>query len=123
MPLFEPPSFPRLDHVILTVEGVFNLLNRIDTKKSTEPGSIHDMFLRQYSHPISKYLHVIFTASLSLCFLPSDWRTTKAILVHKSRDRSSFSNYRPISLKHNLQKSRTCYLFSYLTSFPKALYH
>lgn len=74
MPLFEPPSFPNLEDVVLTVEKFFNLLNQIDTKKCAGPAGICNMSLRRYSDPISNCLYVIFTASLSLGFLPSNFR-------------------------------------------------
>lgn len=62
-------------------------------------------------------IYVIFTASLSLCFLPPYMRTAKVIPVHKPKGRSSCSNYRPISLTNTI-----CKMLEHVISFHISLH-
>jgi len=43
-------------------------------------------------------MHHLFTTSISCGAIPSEWKLHKIIAVHKSGDKTSVKNYRPISL-------------------------
>lgn len=105
VPEYELEPSTGIENIVLTESGIFNLLNQIDIKKSSGPDSIDNMFLKRYAEPISRYLYVIFDASLRLGSLPSDWKTAKIIPIHKTGDRNDGANYRPISLTSTVCKT------------------
>ena len=47
---------------------------------------------------IAKPLYLIFSRSLSMGIIPSNWKYPNVQPIHKKNDRQIKSNYRPISL-------------------------
>lgn len=84
--------------IVFTEEGILALLLNLDTKKSAGPDGIPNEFLKRYAEWVTKYLCIIFKASLDQHNLPSDWLIARIIPVHKSGDRHTIGNYRPISI-------------------------
>ena len=64
------------------------------------PGLIISTFyiLKHCAHVIAPILKIIFTQSMSSDSLPTDWLTANITPILKKGNRSSPSNYRPISL-------------------------
>uniref|UniRef100_A0A6G5ABB7 Putative tick transposon n=1 Tax=Rhipicephalus microplus TaxID=6941 RepID=A0A6G5ABB7_RHIMP len=69
-----PPFIHNSEHALpgleLTRAGVFNLLLKVDTTKSTGPDAIPNMFLKRYSEWDAHYLTVIFNKSLDTSTVP-----------------------------------------------------
>lgn len=95
---FSHESHSNMPELQVTEEGIFALLLDMDTKKAVGPDEIPNTFLRRYAEWVSKYLFVIFSASLVNCEVPLDWLSARVVPVYKSGDKHSVENYRPISL-------------------------
>lgn len=110
-----------MNDIVITEEGILSLVLNVDTKKSAGPDGIPNEFLRRYAEWVSKYLLIIFSASLEQHSVPQDWLIARVVPIHKSGDKHRVENYRPISitctcckiLEHILSKS----LFEYFESF------
>lgn len=115
---FRPSLVPKIDDVTITQEGVFNLLlTKVDTKKSAGPDMIPNTFLKRYAEWVSKYLVIMFRASIEHAALPSDWKTAKVIPVHKGGDSNLASNFRPISLTSTTCKLMEHIIFTHIASY------
>lgn len=84
--------------VVVTTEGILNLLLQIDVKKSVGPDNISNVFLRRYAEQLCPFLEAIFKASLLTASLPADWLCAKVIPIHKGGSKLSIETFRPISL-------------------------
>lgn len=87
-----------MEEISISQEGVFALLLELDEKKSGGPDNIPNTFLKRYAEWTSKFLTVIYSASLLQHEIPNDWRRAKVVPIYKAGDRFSVNNYRPISL-------------------------
>ena len=84
--------------ISFNVNGIQNLLSNLDPNKAHGPDGISPYLLKSCSAEIAPRLEVIFKQSLNTGELPSDWLTANFFPVFKKGNRSSPSNYRPISL-------------------------
>lgn len=120
---YEPPDMP---DIVLSEQGIFSLLLDLDVKKSPGPDGIPNEFLKRYAEWVSKYLLIIFNASINQSQLPDDWLTARVTPVYKSGSKYDIENYRPISntctcckiLEHILSRSLFTYLESSKLIFP-----
>ena len=94
----EQRTVPDMEPIIVTEEGVVNLLNTLQPNKASGPDKIPSRFLKEYGALLSPVLTLIFQASLNQGKLPSDWKYATIVPAHKKGDRKCPSNYRPISL-------------------------
>lgn len=101
----------------ISLEGVTELLLRLDQKKSTGPDDIPSAFLRRYATLLAKFLVVIFQKSVSSGAIPDDWRIARVTPVFKKGNRLNFSNYRPISLTCHCCKMLEHVITKYLNNF------
>ena len=61
-------------------------------------------FFKYCALPLLQVICHLFRTSLSCSTIPQDWRTHCVIPIYKSGDKTSVSNYRPISLLCILSK-------------------
>jgi len=91
--------FPEISNIItVSVEGVANLLHNIKPHKATGPDGIPAYFLKELSYEIAPILTKIFQSSLHQGVLPTEWKSANVISIFKKGDRTTVSNYRPVSL-------------------------
>ncbi len=62
------------------------------------------MLLKHCAIALYQPVHHLFSLSLSLHYIPKEWRIHQVTPIHKSGDRSRVENYRPISLLCTLSK-------------------
>lgn len=62
------------------------------------PDEIPNPLLKRYAKWVSKYLFVIYSASLEGHQVPLDWFMVRVVPVYKYGDKHSVENHRPISL-------------------------
>lgn len=86
------------DFSFVSLPGVFSMLLNIKTKSSPGPDNLPNVFLHRYAEMLSRFLVIIFRASLSSAVLPNDWLSARVIPILKKGDPSLVQNYRPISL-------------------------
>ena len=89
---------PTMPAISITSSGIKNLLCNLDPNKAMGPDKISPYILKYCAAEISPILQIIFTQSLNTGELPSDWLKANICPVFKKGNRSSPSNYRPISL-------------------------
>lgn len=116
LPVFNT-SLPPMSNVIVTESGIFNLLLRLDVKKSSGPDDIPNSFLNRYAEWVSKYLHVIFSKSLQEGEIPRDWGTARVKPVHKTGNKKCVKNYRPISLTCTVCKILEHIIYNHICEF------
>jgi len=111
-------SLPNSDHVPQTAvsidsiditEEVFNTLSSLDTHKTTGIDGISPAILKHCAIVLTKPLHYLFSQIIRQCSLPDEWKIHFITPIFKSGDKSSVSNYRPISLlrMYHIQSTRT----------------
>lgn len=101
----------------ISLEGVTELLLRLDVKKSTGPDGIPAVFLKRYAEIIARFLVIIFDVSIKTSSVPDDWLLARVIPVFKKGNRLLVSNYRPISLTCICCKLLEHIIAKYLNTF------
>lgn len=84
--------------IIFDSAGILKLIDTLKTSSSCGTDGINSKFLKQTSAYSSLFLCKIFQQSLDQATLPLDWKVGKVVPIHKSGDKHSALNYRPISL-------------------------
>ena len=74
------------------------LLKGLKHHKASGPDNIPTRFLKEAANELAPALGLIFSASLIQGYVPDDWKTADVTPIFKKGDRSTPSNYRPISL-------------------------
>ena len=89
---------PVLSHVQSSEGEVEDLLCSLKTKTSTGPDGISSHMLRNIWFSISSSLCSLLHHSLTSGCFPTEWKVSNVTPVFKSGNKSSVSNYHPISL-------------------------
>ena len=87
-----------LECINITDLDVFTALSQLDPTKASGIDGIGPKLLRSCALALYPVIHHLFTISLWYCKIPSEWKLHCIVPIFKSGDRSSVSNYRPISL-------------------------
>ena len=98
-------SFPRMEEITFSDEGIKNLLMKLDERKSKGPDNISAMLLKTLAPELSPALTVLFQATLHCGEIPDDWKHAKVTPIYKKGDRALAENYRPVSLTSILCKT------------------
>ena len=91
-------SYPTIDGLVITYEGVHKSLQKLNTSKAVGPDAIPNLFLKNTAPESAKILQLIFRQSLQTGALPKDWREANISPIYKKGDRNLAQNYRPVSL-------------------------
>ena len=78
--------------------GIEHLLKSIDPRKANGPDLIPTRVLKECAEEIAPYLRIIYEQSFVTGEVPQDWTTANVTAIYKTGDRSTPSNYRPVSL-------------------------
>ena len=87
-----------LDVIKITEKKVLKELLNLNIAKSAGPDGIHPKVLRETATQIVIPLTIIFKKSLSEGALPHKWKIAHVIPIFKKGNKSTPSNYRPVSL-------------------------
>ena len=87
-----------LAHIDITQQDVIDVLSNLNVTKACGPDLISPRLLKEGAFVISKPLTTIFNGSLQQGYFPARWKEANVTPIYKKEDRSSPSNYRPISL-------------------------
>ena len=93
-----PISAEIISEFILDPSEVYNVLFHLDPNKASGPDNISIRLLKEYATSITTSLTCLFNKSLQRGTLPSEWKLSNVIPIHKKGDKSFVENYRPISL-------------------------
>lgn len=119
LPNFVSP-LPPMPDITVSEKGIFNMLLKLDVKKSSGADEIPNAFLKRYAEWVAKYLCILFTKSLKEGQLPIDWRTAKVKPLHKKGKKDEISNYRPISLLSTVCKLLEHIVHNHISEFLTA---
>ena len=98
------PSIDSLQSIDISETEVYNALISLDPSKALGIDGIGPKILKNCSESLFQPLCHLFNLSLSSSIIPIEWKIHRIIPIFKSGDRSSISNYRPISLLCNVSK-------------------
>lgn len=83
--------------IIVSQDRVFRLLRNLNVNSASVPDQISNHLLKSFANVVSSYLTALFNMSLANHSLAYDWKTGKAVPIHKLQ----FKKY-GIHLKTNL---------------------
>ncbi|MFH4978111.1 hypothetical protein AB6A40_004820 [Gnathostoma spinigerum] len=86
------------------ISEVRNALKEMPTGKIPGKDDISVEVLYAGGYTLWRALAKQFTAYMAQCKVPSDWKSSKTILLYKKGDREDFKNYRPICLLSTIYK-------------------
>ena len=108
-------QFP--DEILCSEEEVLQLLSNLDVSKANGPDNISAHMLKATTSSIAPSVTLLFNQSLKLGCFPTPWKQSNVVAIPKSKNFSSPSNYRPISLLPVLSKVLEQYVHRVLTDF------
>ena len=87
-----------------TANDIKNIINELNSKKTSGPGSIPTEILKLTNNIISKPLSEIINLSFESGIFPSILKCSKIIPIYKKGENTSINSYRPISQLSNISK-------------------
>jgi hypothetical protein len=82
----------------ISIPGIKQLLNNINSHKATGPDNISGRVLKELQDKTAPMLNLIFTKSFHTGQTPIDWKTSHVAPAFKKGDKHKAVNYRSISL-------------------------
>ena len=101
LPLFDGVG---LSNIVVTCDEVVSVLKALPIGKAMGPDGINNCILRELAHELSSPLCSLFKQSLVLGIVPDIRKEAHVCPIPKGGDRTTVSNYRPISLLSNINK-------------------
>ena len=93
-----PSPYSSMMNITIRSKGVEKLLSNLQPDKATGPDMIPARLLKQLSAEIAPALALVFQSSLDCGRVPRDWTMAHVVPLFKKGDKSTASNYRPVSL-------------------------
>ena len=75
-----------------------SILNALNVNKAQGPDGINGAVLKHCSDSLVYPLSRMFNLVYNVGYIPSEWKKTNVVPIHKKDDKSDIKNYRPISL-------------------------
>ena len=110
-------SYPSISNISLTELDVFSALSSLDPTKSMGVDGIGPKLLKQCALALYIPLHHLFQLSISNQAIPCEWKHHSITPIYKSGDKSSVSNYRPVSLLCIVSKVLERLIYDNLSKF------
>ena len=114
LPPFDRKCNASLNEINITVSDVEDIISNLDVNKAVGPDLISHKLLKITCKSISKPLSALFNKSLQTATFPSKWKQSLVLPLFKKGDKSSVSNYRPISLLSCVGKLMERCVYKYL---------
>ena len=93
-----------LQDITISESEVFKILTSLDSNKACGIDNISPIIFKNCAAPLLQVVCHLFSTSLRCNSIPQEWHTHCVIPIYKTADKSSVSNYRPISLLCTLSK-------------------
>ena len=93
-----------LKTIVVSVDDVYELLQRINPNKSAGDDGVHPKVLKECAEQLALPLQKIYQLSISTGTVPDSWKTATVTPLFKDDDRSDAANYRPISITSQVGK-------------------
>ena len=81
-----------------SADRIKSILNAIDINKAQGPDAINGAVLKNCSASLAYPLTKMFSLIYNVGYIPSEWKLSNVVPVHKKDDKGNVENYRPISL-------------------------
>ena len=104
LPDIETDDGHNLYMINITSSTVKDILEILDTSKSSGPDEVSAKFLKNTSKAIAPILSKIFNFSMHTAVFPDQWKLAYVTPLHKKNEEYLCQNYRPISLLPCLSK-------------------
>ncbi|CAB3987228.1 Hypothetical predicted protein, partial [Paramuricea clavata] len=91
-------SSPLSSSIDLSLEEVYQALLNLDPSKAHCPDGFPFRILKECSLQLAPSLHYLFSKSLRLSQVPTEWKLANIIPLLKKGNKDHVENYRPISL-------------------------
>lgn len=118
---FEIPELPVVNPSISNIQindsEVYDVLTSLDTTKAQGLDGIGPSVLKFGALALYQPLHHLFSLCLSQHCIPTEWKIHGITPIHKSGERGSVSNYRPISLLSSTSKVLERLIYNKLMDF------
>ena len=98
-------------------EEIANIISSLNSSKASGPNSIPYRILFLLKNDISKQLADLFNLSFLTGVFPSVLKTAKVVPVFKKDSKLDYSNYRPIFLLSNIEKTLEKLMYRKLYTF------
>ena len=102
-------KIPAIKPLIITLNGVTKLLEKIQVTKASGPDAVPGRILRELSSELAPVLHFIYVQTLETGEVPTDWKLANVAPIYKKGNKNVAENYRPVSLT-----CITCKLFEHI---------
>ena len=84
--------------IVVTKEGVTNLLKGLNPSKALGPDELHPRVLKELAMESGPVFAHLFQQSIDTGEIPKEWSLANICPLYKKGDRSLARNYRPVSL-------------------------
>ena len=81
-----------------SADRIKSILNAIDINKAQGPDTINRAVLKHCLASLAYPLTKMFSLIYNVGYIPSEWKLSNVVPVHKKDDKGNVENYRPISL-------------------------
>ena len=112
-----PTPTNQLSHITINEYDVFHALSNLSPCKAQGCNHISPSVLKFCVTSLVSPVQDLFNLCLSQCCLPQEWKTHKIHPIPKKGDRTSVSNYCPISLLCCLSKVMETVVYTKIISF------
>ena len=99
------PPLSSISSIDLSLEEVYLALQNLDPFKAHGPDGFPSHVLKECAFQLAPSLHYLFTKSLRLSQIPTEWKLANIIPLHKKGVKEHVENYRPISLLSIVSKT------------------
>ena len=87
-----------MEYIVVTKEGVTNLLKGLNPSKALGPDELHPRVLKELATELGPIFANLFQQSIDKGEIPKEWSLVNICPPFKKGDRSLACNYRPVSL-------------------------
>ena len=108
-----------MTNIQVTEQDVLDQLSILDTSKAYGVDGIPPKILKEGRSELFKPLCNLFNFSLEAMKVPSVWKKSNIVPIHKKNSMSDLRNYRPVSLLCCLSKVMERIVFKYIFNFFK----
>ena len=117
LPAVQMESEIKLSDIFVTDQEVKDLINILDTSKSTGCDEISPKLVHKAGDSIVSPLTRLFNLCLHKNKIPSLWKKANVIPIHKKDEKDVLNNYRPISILPVLSKIFERVIFKHVYNF------
>ena len=104
LPEINQPNY-FLNHINISIEDVKDVLVNLNIYKASGPDLLSPRLLKEGSDILAEPLSLLFNRSIDKSYFPAAWKDANVTPIFKKDDKSSPSNYRPISLLSSVGKA------------------